>query len=82
MFPLSRKTAILGLNRPLIGHGSDISFTGIDHGFNGEGHAFMQLLTQTWLSVMNNLWFIVEYLTNAMTAILSCLLYTSDAADE
>ena len=69
VFPLRRQLVVLGHDGPLVRQEFYRRLSGIDHGFNGEGHAGFQLGSRTFFAIVQNLWFVVEDLTDTVPAI-------------
>ena len=58
---------VAGDDGPTIVHLFDIALTGVDHGFDGEHHAGLELFQRTRFAVVQDLRFLMKNLTDTVT---------------
>ena len=68
MLPLGRQASVAGFDSPAITHFTYFPFARINHGLDSEDHAGPELIERARPAVMQNLWFFVEDLADAVTA--------------
>ncbi len=68
MLPLCRQRTVFGDDSPAVGHFADVATPGVDHGLDGEGHAFAQHFSRARLAVVQHLRVFVEVAADAMAA--------------
>ena len=68
MLPLRRQLVILGYRRPLIWQDFDMALTRINHGFDGERHAFLKHHACARSTIVQDLWVVVKYFGDTVTA--------------
>ena len=73
MFPLGRQRTVFGDDAPAVFFGAflDVLATGIDHGLDGEGHAFNQLFQRAGAAVVQHLGLFVKALADAVATELA-----------
>ena len=73
MLPLGGEGAVLGHDAPAVFFGAflDVLAAGVDHGLDGEGHAFDQLLQRARAAVVQHLGLFVEDAANAVATELA-----------
>ena len=68
MLPLRRQAAVLGLDGPAVAHFADLAAAGIDHRLHRENHAGLEFFQCPRTPIMEDLWFFMENLADAVTA--------------
>ena len=72
MLPLCREAAVARGDCPAIGFGEfGVMSASIEHGFNREGHAFLQDNSGAGLAEMQHLWIFMKNSANAVAAIFA-----------
>ena len=66
VFKLCRDVTVLSDSSPFIGKNFQVRFTQVDHWFDGEHHAFFYFQAFTKISIMQDLRFLVEIISDAM----------------
>jgi len=66
VLPLRGQRPVFGHDGPPVVHLFDVTLTGVDHGLDGESHAFNQGLASTRRSVMQDLRVLVEPTTDTV----------------
>ena len=71
MFPLSGQLVIFSDDRPLVGQQFHGGFTCVNHWLYGESHAWLHFWASSRLSIMKDLWVVMENSSNTMTTVLT-----------
>ena len=71
VLPLGGEPAVAGLDGPAIGLDLGAVLAGVDHGLNGEGHAFLENQSGVRLAVVQYLRLLMELHANAVTAVVA-----------
>ena len=71
VLPLGGKAAILGDDGPLVWQQFHVTFAGVDHGFNGEGHTRFNNDTGARAAVVQHLRVFVEDFADTMPTVLA-----------
>ena len=70
MLPLGGKSSVSGGHGPAVtGIQLGMSLTRVDHGLDRERHSFFEHHARAGTTVMQNLWLLMKYLSNAVPSI-------------